>query len=198
MIVARVERATLVLGSAQSLGVIDAARLGATSLRRRRGGGGVVLLQPSDLWVDWWIPHDDERWSPDVHVSSRQVGSWWAAALAPVVDAPLLVHEGALEGPSSFRVVCFAGRGPGEVFVNGRKIVGVTQWRVREGVFLSSVLRTGSTTDVLSFLTTVPEGLFEALDPEGFTTLHDAEATIITRLREVAGPFEQRTARLAN
>ena len=35
-------------------------------------------------------------------------------------------------------LVCFAGRGPGEVFLGARKVVGLTQWRAREGALFSS------------------------------------------------------------
>ena len=35
-------------------------------------------------------------------------------------------------------LVCFAGRGPGEVFQGGRKVVGLSQWRAREGTLFSS------------------------------------------------------------
>ena len=35
-------------------------------------------------------------------------------------------------------VVCFAGRGPGEVFVGRRKVVGLSQWRARQGALFSS------------------------------------------------------------
>jgi len=196
MIVSRVARATLVLGSAQSRNVLDAASLSTTSLRRRRGGGGVVLLQPRDIWVDWWIPRGDERWASDVHVSSIRAGTWWAESLAPFADGPLHVHEGALEGPVAFRVVCFAGRGPGEVFLNAQKIVGVTQWRVREGVFLSSVLRTGATADVVGYLAHVPEGLIGALDNEVVSSLRFEDEAILARLRSVAGPWAQRSALL--
>ena len=197
MIVSRVARATLVLGSTQEPDVIDASRLGTTSMRRRRGGGGVVLLQPRDLWVDWWIPRRDERWVADVHVSSLQAGTWWAEALTPFAAAPLLVHRGALEGPRAYRVACFAGRGPGEVLLDGRKIVGVTQWRVREGVFLSSVLRTGATADVVAYLAHVPEGLIGALDNEVVSSLRLDDEAILARLHEVSGPWVQRSARLS-
>ncbi len=196
MIVARVTRPTLVLGSAQARGVINDAAVGVTTVRRRRGGGGVVLLQPRDLWVDWWIPHGDERWDADVHGSSLRAGGWWIEALTPFVDAPLVVHEGALEGPMAFRVVCFAGRGPGEVFLDGRKIVGVTQWRVREGVFLSSVLRAGATTDVLAYLVHVPDGLAEALDPGPVPAIHPDDEGILAGLRAAGGPWRLRRVHL--
>jgi lipoate-protein ligase A len=197
MIVARVARATLVLGSAQARDVVDSTTLGATSLRRRRGGGGLVLLRPGDLWVDWWIPRGDERWDPDVHVSSIRAGTWWAEALAPVASEPLVVHRGALEGPAAFRVVCFAGRGPGEVFVGERKIVGVTQWRVREGVFLSSVLHVGATVDVVGYLRHVPDGLADVLEDETLSSLVVDDEAMLTRLREASGPWVQRFVDLA-
>lgn len=193
MIVARIERTTLVLGSAQSRDVIDPTSLGATSLRRRRGGGGLVLLQPRDLWVDWWVPRGDLRWSPDVHVSSLLAGSWWVEALEPFVDTPVVVHQGALEGAAAHRVVCFAGRGPGEVFVEGRKLVGVTQWRVREGVFLSSVLHVEGTIDVLKYLAHIPEGLAAALDIDRAPFVRLEEQALLSRLEHTSGPWGQRT-----
>jgi hypothetical protein len=35
-------------------------------------------------------------------------------------------------------LVCFAGRGPGEVFHGDAKVVGLSQWRAREGALFSS------------------------------------------------------------
>jgi lipoate-protein ligase A len=169
--VARVDRATLVLGGNQSADVIDGSVDPTMKIHRRRGGGGLVLLRPEDLWIDWWIPHGDPRWSHDVRVSSVQVGTWWAEVLRSHTRGDVRVHEGALEGEVDFRVVCFAGRGPGEVFVDQRKTVGLTQWRVREGVFVSTVLHAGPTTDVLKYLREVPNGLDQALDHQTLDSL---------------------------
>ena len=153
----------LVLGSSQNADLVDSERC-EMARRRRRGGGGVVLVSPGDLWVDWWIPSDDPRWRSDARQSSQLVGEWWASALAPFVDEPLEVHRGGLEGNASHRVVCFAGRGPGEVFAGGRKVVGVTQWRVREGVFLSSMVPARDARDVVDCLRDAPAGLAATLD----------------------------------
>lgn len=169
--VAQVARATLVLGGNQPIDVVDLSLDPTTKVLRRRGGGGLVLLRPEDLWIDWWIPQGDSRWNHDVRVSSTQVGAWWAEALRQHTPGDVRVHEGALEGEIDFRLVCFAGRGPGEVFVNGRKTVGLTQWRVREGVFVSTVLHAGPTTDVLEYLREVPKGLDQALDHETLASL---------------------------
>ena len=49
----------------------------------------------------------------------------------PVADA--VVHRGGLVATPWSRQVCFAGLGPGEVTVAGRKVVGVAQRRTRHG-----------------------------------------------------------------
>ena len=190
MFVVRLNQPTLVLGSSQSLDVLDKDRLGSLVIRRRRGGGGLVLLQPDDLWVDWWIPQNDHRWSHDVHVSSIGAGSWWREALNPYVKGVVSLHEGSLEGDPALRVICFAGRGPGEVFVQEKKAVGVTQWRVREGTFISTVIHAHASTGVVDLLREVPVGITEALDHHVISSLgiHDPEE-ILHELATISGPW---------
>jgi hypothetical protein len=103
------------------------------------------------------------------------------------------VHEGPLEGNVLHRVVCFAGRGPGEVFVDGRKAVGVAQWRVREGTFLTTVLHTGPTDTVVALLADPPPGLREALNHHVTSSLElqDLE-DVIESLAADSGPWLKR------
>ncbi|HEY5302522.1 MAG TPA: hypothetical protein VIJ86_00515 [Acidimicrobiales bacterium] len=171
LLMIRPSEPTLVLGGSQSLGVLDEQRRSHFSLRRRRGGGGLVLLQPDDVWIDWWIPAGDPRWSPDVHVTSYRVGTWWREVLTSRIMRKVVMHEGSLEGPAELRVACFAGRGPGEIFVDDRKAVGLTQWRVREGVFVSTVLHAHASTSLLVALDDVPDGLVGALEHHTLATL---------------------------
>lgn len=193
MFVVHVSQPTLVLGSSQSRDLLDNDRLGDTPLRRRRGGGGLVLVRPDDLWIDWWIPQDDIRWSNDVHVSSTTAGGWWAATLRTLTSEAVSVYDGPLDGDLEFRFVCFAGRGPGEVFVAQRKAVGLTQWRVRQGVFLSTILHAHPTSDVLDYLTRVPEGLSDALDHRTLSSLTLANpGEIISHLASSSGPWRLR------
>ena len=134
----------LVLGSGQRPGVVDAAaarRRGLTVLRRR-SGGGAVLVSPSDLlWVDIVVPREDPLWHPDVGSAFGWLGHLWQRALAGCgISAE--VHEGRYEPGPWGSLVCFAGHGPGEVFVAGRKVVGLSQRRSREGArFQCGLLR---------------------------------------------------------
>lgn len=138
----------MVLGSTQPSDLVapDAMRERSVEVVRRRGGGGAVYLEPGgQLWVDAWIPRDDVLWSHDVSVAAEWVGQWWIEALAGAgVDVDvgvadgLSVHTGRSVPGALGDLVCFAGRGPGEVFVDGRKVVGLSQWRSREGALFSS------------------------------------------------------------
>jgi lipoate-protein ligase A len=193
MFVVRPERTMLVLGSTQSTELLNPAALGEVPVRRRRGGGGLVLLRPDDLWIDWWIPAADSRWRNDVHATSRMVGEWWADVLRGLVEGVVTVHDGPLEGDPAYRLVCFAGRGPGEVFVDAKKAVGVTQWRVREGSFVSTVMHAHASDDVVHFLHDVPDGLDRALDHQVLSSLIDVSTErVVAALRRASGPWRER------
>jgi lipoate-protein ligase A len=163
-LIVHLARPTIVLGGNQDASVLRDDVLAEWPVRRRRGGGGVVLLQPDDLWIDWWIPASDDRWQGDVRVAAVQTGDWWRDALEAGGVTNLTTHHDGVEGDPSWRVVCFAGRGPGEVFQGERKVVGLTQWRVREGTFLSTVVHAQPSTGVVDLLAAPPAGLREALD----------------------------------
>jgi lipoate-protein ligase A len=132
---------TLVLGSTQDDGLVSAPALaaGGVQLARRRSGGGAVLLVPGEqLWLDAWIPRDDPLWVTDVVEAAEWVGAWWVDALARCGLSGLEVHRGRSEPGPVGDVVCFAGRGPGEVFAGRQKVVGLSQWRARQGALFSS------------------------------------------------------------
>ncbi len=192
MLIVRTAEPTFVLGGSQSVGVLHQEKRQRVALRRRRGGGGIVLLQPDDVWVDWWLPADDPRWSRDVHVTSRRVGEWWRQVLAERLEGVVSLHQGALEGNPAWRVACFAGRGPGEVFVDGRKAVGVTQWRVREGVFVSSVIHSQPSSALIELLDAVPDGLAGALQHHTLTTLGIDGDDVTSALVQLSHPVDVR------
>ena len=135
--VLQVERPALVLGSAQSDADADpaACRAAGVEVVRRHSGGGAVLVDPeSVLWVDVVLPAGDPLWDGDVGRSFGWLGDAWAAALGAVVPAAAIgVHRGTLVAGEWSRRACFAGLGPGEVTVDGRKAVGLSQRRTRAG-----------------------------------------------------------------
>ncbi len=123
----------LVLGSTQTLELVDrdAADAAGVEVCRRRSGGGLVPIQPdSNLWIDVLIPPGDRRWDDDLGRSFDWLGRLWADALTDLGAAATVVTGRWEPGPLG-RLWCFAGLGPGEVLVDGAKVVGLSQRRTR-------------------------------------------------------------------
>lgn len=134
-----VDHVVLVLGSTQPETVVDhdrASRLGVMVARRRSGGGAVLLSPGAQVWIDLWVPSVDRLWMPEPRRQAQQVGEWWAHALGWAGAADLTVHREGSTAVVGSDLVCFAGIGPGEVTAGGRKLVGLAQWRSREGALV--------------------------------------------------------------
>ena len=117
------EQPALVLGSRQAM--VDAT--GIEVVRRRSGGGAVYVTPGGTLWVDVVVPRGDDLWDDDVGRATHWLGDAWAAAIGDGA----VVHRGPMVRTEWSDVVCFAGLGPGEVTVDGRKVVGISQRRTR-------------------------------------------------------------------
>lgn len=121
--------AALILGSATR----DPFGGTRTDVVRRRSGGGLVWLDPDVCtWMDVFVPAADPQWKADVGTAFEWLGERLAAAMSSV-GLGATVHRGAYEAGPGGGLVCFASRGPGEVLVEGRKLVGISQRRTREG-----------------------------------------------------------------
>lgn len=118
----------LVLGSTQA--PLDTS----VPVVRRRSGGGAVLVEPGGVaWVDVVVPRDDPLWDDDVGLAFHWLGDAWARALGELGVGGAVVHTGPLVRSDLSALVCFAGLGPGEVTVDGAKVVGMAQRRTRAG-----------------------------------------------------------------
>jgi hypothetical protein len=101
-------------------------------VRRRSGGGGVLVVPGELLWVDIVLPRSDPWWDDDVGRAAHPVGQAWAMALGRL-GVEGTVHRGPMAGSVWSRSLCFAGLGPGELRVDGRKVLGIAQRRTRHG-----------------------------------------------------------------
>jgi lipoate-protein ligase A len=150
-------RRALVLGSAQLDSVVRGGVEGIDVVRRRSGGGAVLLDPGAVLWVDVILPAGDPLWVDDVGRSSQWLGAVWAAALGAVGVAGAEVNDGPMYRTDWSPLVCFAGLGPGEVTVGGRKVVGISQRRTRGAARFQCVVHERWD----------PEAIVALLDPAG-------------------------------
>lgn len=133
----------LVLGSRQSPDLVDAAaalEAGLTITRRRSGGGAVVVRSDAVVWIDVVVPHGLAP--DDIRGAMVWIGEHWLAVLEPFAEggAELAVHRGGMLGSAWSELVCFAGIGPGEVLLGGKKLVGLSQRRTRHGLRLQGMV----------------------------------------------------------
>ena len=159
VVVQHVVGPALVLGSTQVASDVDLAALerGGVALARRRSGGGAVLLHPDDhVWVDLVVPAGDPLWDDDVERATWWVGDAWVDAIG---RAAATVHRRGVSDPRAGRVACFAALGPGEVVVDGRKVLGISQRRTRAGArFQCVAYRTWTPTLLLDRLSAAGAG----------------------------------------
>ena len=131
----------VILGSTQSADDVNesvAESLGV-SVAKRRSGGGAVFVSPEDsVWIDVTIGRDDPLWTDDISSSMLWLGDAFVRALNRWVQAE--TFRGAFDSGLDGRTVCFASESPGEVFVGGNKLVGISQRRGRNGARLQCVM----------------------------------------------------------
>lgn len=197
VVLRRAGHAALVLGSTQRVTSVDsvhAARAGIEVVRRRSGGGAVLVGPGDPLWVDVWLPRGDPLWHDDVVHAPEWVGEWWASTLRGAGAGGLAVHRGSSIAVPWSDVICFAGVGPGEVVAGGRKVVGVAQWRCREGaLFHSCAYRRWDPRPLVDLIDLRPVvGTVRPADEAG-RPADDSGAlrtALVTELSQVAAGFE--------
>ncbi len=90
------------------------------------------MLPGEQLWFDLTIPTSDPLWCDDVSASFGWLGQVFVDAFADL-GYRAQAHEGPSQHVDLGRICCFAGIGSGEVVIHGRKVVGLSQRRTREG-----------------------------------------------------------------
>jgi len=179
-----VDRPALVLGSTQPDDIVDraAARDAGVEVARRRSGGGAVWLEPHGTsWVDVLVPRGHRLWDDDVGRAVYWLGEAWAAAVGLVAD----VHRGGMVCTAESGRACFAGLGPGEVTIGGRKAVGISQRRTRAGARFQCVAYERWDPSPLVRLLQLSPDAAEALDEVGTglgAGLRDLEEGLLERL----------------
>jgi lipoate-protein ligase A len=159
----------LVLGSSQRQSDFDLARCRAAGLEvvRRRSGGGAVVVRPgAQVWVDFFVPRDAPLFDDDVVAAFSFVGEIWRAVIVDYLPSisteSIAVASGRpSSGPAGARswssTLCFAGLGAGEVSIDGRKVIGVSQRRDRSGAWFHSMALLEFDPEDLAFLLDGPQ-----------------------------------------
>ena len=130
----------LVLGRGQSIRLPGRSEL---PVLVRFSGGGAVLMDAGLLSLDVLLPAGHPLLGGDLSSVFLPVGRAWGRALASLGIAGVAVHEGAAQAQRRgtprqqlLAAICYATLGRGEVTVDGRKVVGLSQRRRRPGALV--------------------------------------------------------------
>lgn len=162
---------SLVLGSVQRFSVVDddAVRRHGIEVTRRRSGGGAVLVVPDGMvWFDVVVPSDDPRFadaSGDVTKSMRWLGGHLLTALGSLGVGDVGMHDGPMMCTDWCRLICFAGTATGEIELGGRKLVGISQRRSRNGSRFQCAVHTRWAPDLMVSLVAPPRPTAAQLPP---------------------------------
>ncbi len=137
----------LVLGPGQKGEDLDRVACAQLPLgvHRRGSGGTAVLWHPGFLMLDVALPAGHPLHHSDITLSYQWLGEAWARTLQRLgIDAqPIPIDEARADTRAlepALKRICFAGRSPFEVLVAGRKLVGLSQKRRRQGTLLQAGL----------------------------------------------------------
>ena len=119
---------------------------------RRSSGGGAVLAGPWLLGVELLLPHSHVLAQLSPVESFRWFGRCWQHVLreqgyaSRLADAASIATHNAAAQAAAVDWICFAGLGHGELLdTEGRKLLGLAQYRGRAGVLLSAGLLLAAT-----------------------------------------------------
>ena len=190
----RLTEPALVLGSTQrDKSIVDAVACAAagTDVVRRRSGGGAVLLIPGEaVWFDVVLPTGPgtvmAELGDDVHAPMRWLGERIAGVLAPHVDGEVTVQASGMVSTPWSSLICFDGFGPGEVLLDGRKLVGISQRRTRAAARLQCCwYRSYDSAELVELLAATVRPVVDDLSP--VATFDAPDEVVASVLSEIAG-----------
>lgn len=177
----------IILGSTQERSLINEKACLAKRIeivKRHSGGGIVFLAKGSTIWIDVEIPREHSLWLNDIGNSSLWLGEVFEYELSKICNIKLELHRGALIKTSWSSLICFAGRGPGEVFTqDGRKVVGISQRRTRDWARFQCAISLQWKPDLLLELLNEPRPTISDIENCGSNLSLDS-ATVATKLTE--------------
>ena len=190
-----VDRPALVLGSSQPDDLVDreaCERAGVEVVRRRSGGGAVLLIPGEVVWLDVIVPRGAPGWSDDVHGPMRWFGGHLAAVVGERLPGSAVeVHHGAMVSTAWSSTVCFDGIGAGEVALDGSKLVGISQRRMRHAARLQCCWYSGYEPErLVALLAPRHRPPVDALSPVATLPVEDARAipaAVVQRLAASPG-----------
>jgi len=188
------KQSALVLGSTQDLSVINSTeclKRGVEIVKRRSGGGAVLLSSETTVWIDVVLPASHELSVSDIGQAPMWLGKLFQQTLINLGVADLTLHKTAMEKTDWSTLICFAGRGPGEVFTSdGRKVVGISQRRTREWVRFQIVVSLVWRPEIFLALLNEPKPTLEDIFQSGSDISLDAQLvgqTLVDALEERLG-----------
>ena len=176
---------TIVLGSAQrGAGSARLVRDGsAVSVARRATGGGAVLCDGHLLIAAVAVPSGHPWAGSDVTEAYRPIAGAIAAYLTAGGTPAVLASPDALShGTEEARIACWAGVGPYEVLVEGRKLVGLSQRRRGGAVLFEMGIPVSAGQDRLTAYLDLEPGRRDAVEAAL------ARTTCLAELGEADGP----------
>lgn len=122
---------------------LDAVAAEGVTVAKRSSGGGPVLWDGDLVALDVVLPRGHRLAADDVVAAYRWLGEALADALralgvpdVEVIDVARARAAKAAPGPAAD--ACFGGLSPWEVLAGGRKVVGLSQTRRRQGALLQA------------------------------------------------------------
>lgn len=134
--ICRIQRPTVVLGSTQQPLVLSkSTNIADIDIVSRRSGGGAVWICPNHyIWIDVFLPSSDVLITRDISSSFFWLGTILVEVLEKIGLQKVQMYRGGFVKTPWSSVICFSSKSPGEIFVNNKKVIGISQRRTREGV----------------------------------------------------------------